>query len=118
MHVSDFVQGQHRIFICVFYAKYAMSKKAIIVKADVMCEFIGPAPQYRAWLDQELFAERTWRFDPSQYLEETWQIRAKPGRYQLRYELIGNGRLIVTEWKVLQGSAGVQPDGQLVIHDT
>lgn len=117
MHVSDLIQGQHRIFICVFYGKYVMSKKAVIVRVDVECDTHGPAPIYRAWLDHELFAERVWRFPADQYLEETWQIRARPGRYQLRYELIGLGRLTVRNWQVMQGTAGIDAGGVLVIHD-
>jgi hypothetical protein len=94
-----------------------MSKKAIIVQVDVSCDTQGPAPSYRAWLEDELFTERTWRFEAHQYLEETWQINARPGRYQLRYELIGNGRLTVSNWQVLKGCAGINKHGQLVIHD-
>ena len=103
--------------MCVYYDKYAMSKKAIIVQAHLQCEVTGPAPTYRAWLDQELFAERTWRFESDQDLEEIWQIRARPGRYKLRYELIGLGKLWVREWQVVQGSAGITERGELVIHD-
>lgn len=94
-----------------------MSKKSIIVQADVVCEAVGPAPIYRAWLDQELFAERAWRFESHQSLEEIWQIRARPGRYRLRYDLTGPGRLTVTNWQVVRGSASVDQQGNLVIHD-
>ena len=103
--------------MCVYYGKYEMSKKAIIVQADLECDVLGPAPTYRAWLDQELFAERTWRFESHQGIEEIWQIRARPGRYRLRYELIGSGRLTVRHWQVMQGSAGITEQGELVIHD-
>ena len=94
-----------------------MAKNCVIVQCDVFCEVFGLAPVYRAWLDDELFAERTWRFPQDQYLEEIWQIRAKPGRYQLRYELIGTGILKTLNWQVLSGPAGITEQGQLVIHD-
>ena len=94
-----------------------MSKKAILVRADIECQVAGPAPTYRAWLDQDLFTERTWRFEEHQALEELWQIKARPGRYQLRYELIGSGRLILRKWQVMQGTAGIDAGGVLVIHD-
>lgn len=116
--MSYLVQGQHCVFMCVYYNKYQMSKRSIIVQADVECIVSGPAPYYRAWLDQELFTERTWRFEPHQSLEEIWQIKACPGRYKLRYELVGPGRITVTQWKVLQGSAGITPQGELVVHSS
>lgn len=94
-----------------------MSKKAILVQADLQCEVSGPVPTYRAWLDQELFTERAWRFESHQGLEEVWQIRARPGRYRLRYELMGLGCLTVDRWQVLQGAAGITDQGDLVIHD-
>lgn len=117
MHVPDFLQGQHWLFMYVYYDKYPMSQKSVIVQADIECQVQGPAPAYRAWLDQELFTERTWRFDSHQSLEEIWQIKSRPGRYRLRYELIGHGRLSVRNWQVLQGSAGITDQGELVIHD-
>lgn len=88
-----------------------------MIQVDVDCTVAGPAPTYRAYLDDELFAERTWRFPPGQYLEETWQIRAQPGRYQLRYELIGHGSITATNWQVLRGAASIDASGRLVIHD-
>ena len=115
--MPDLVQSQHPIFMCVYYDKYAMSKKAVLVQADIECDVLGPAPTYRAWLDQELFTERVWRFESHQGLEEVWQIRARPGRYRLHYELIGPGRLRVQRWQVLQGAAGITDQGELVIHD-
>jgi len=94
-----------------------MSKKAILVRADIECQIAGPAPTYRAWLDQDLFTERTWRFEDHQALEELWQIKARPGRYKLRYELIGPGHLTIRSWQVVQGAAGITKQGELVIHD-
>ena len=95
-----------------------MAKTAVIIQCDVHCEVYGLPPTYRAWLDDELFAERTWRWPEGQHLEEIWQIRARPGRYQLRYELIGPGILKANNWQVLSGPAGITEQGQLVIHDT
>lgn len=94
-----------------------MGKNVVIVEVDVYCEVMSLPPVYRAWLDLELFTERTWRFTDHQYLEEVWQVRAHPGRYKLRYELIGPGRLRAENWRVIHGSAGITEQGELVIHD-
>jgi hypothetical protein len=64
-----------------------MTKQFVRVLADVDCEWEGLAPTYRLYLDDELFAERTWHWTDS-YLEENLQIEAEPGEYQLRWELV------------------------------
>jgi hypothetical protein len=64
-----------------------MNKHFVRVLADVDCEWEGLAPIYRAYVNDELFAERTWIW-PSCYLEELFQIEAEPGEYCIRYELV------------------------------
>jgi hypothetical protein len=39
-----------------------MSKKFVRVLADVDCEWEGLMPSYRVYVNDELFAERTWRW--------------------------------------------------------
>ena len=64
-----------------------MSKKFVRVLADLHCEWEGLNPIYRVYVNDELFAERTWRWTNC-YLEEMLQIEAEPGKYHLRWELV------------------------------
>ena len=64
-----------------------MDKKFVRVLADVHCEWEGLDPIYRLYVNEELFAERTWTWSSS-YLEENLQIEAEPGEYTIRYELV------------------------------
>ena len=64
-----------------------MTKKFVRVLADVDCVWEGLDPVYRVYVNDELFAERTWRWTDS-YLEEMLQIEAEPGKYTLRWELV------------------------------
>ena len=64
-----------------------MTKKFVRVLADVHCDWEGLDPTYRVYVNDELFAERTWRWSES-FLEEMLQIEADPGRYSLRWELV------------------------------
>ena len=64
-----------------------MDKKFVRVLADVHCEWEGLDPIYRLYVNDELFAERTWTWGSS-YLEENLQIEAAPGEYRIRYELV------------------------------
>jgi len=62
-------------------------KQFIRVLCDVNCEYTGAVPMYRVYVDDELFAERAWRWD-NVYLEEMLQIEAEPGEYVITYELV------------------------------
>ena len=64
-----------------------MNKKFVRVLADVHCEWEGLDPIYRLYVNDELFAERTWTWS-SAYLEENLQIEAEPGEYTIRFELV------------------------------
>lgn len=68
-------------------AKYSMSTTFVRVLCDVHCEWEGFPPSYRVWLDDELFAERTWTWTDV-YLEELLQVSAPPGQYRIRHELL------------------------------
>jgi hypothetical protein len=64
-----------------------MNKHFVRVLADVDCEWEGLNPIYRVYVNDELFAERTWYWT-TEYLLEMLQIEAEPGDYQLRWELV------------------------------
>ena len=64
-----------------------MARQFVILLADVHCFWEGLSPIYRAYVNDELFAERTWFWTDS-YLEEMFQIEAEPGEYHIRYELV------------------------------
>lgn len=86
-----------------------MSKKFVRVLADVDCEWEGLSPSYRVYVNDELFAERTWIWTDS-YLEEMFQIEATPGDYQFRWELVVPhlAQLTVTNLRVEQGPATIE----------
>ena len=64
-----------------------MNRYFVKVLADVNCEWEGLNPIYRVYVNDELFAERTWYWTDC-YLEEILQIEAGPGEYTLRWELV------------------------------
>lgn len=64
-----------------------MEPKFVRVLADVDCEWEGLNPIYRVFVNDEMFAERTWYWT-TEYLEEMLQIQAMPGDYTLRWELV------------------------------
>jgi len=86
-----------------------MARQFIRLLADVHCEWEGLSPIYRAYVNDELFAERTWIWT-DHYLEECFQIEAEPGEYVIRHELVPPhlATLSVTDMRVDFGSATVK----------
>ena len=64
-----------------------MNKKFVRITSKIDCDWEGLSPIYRLYLNDELFAERTWIWD-DRGVEENLQIEAEPGEYRLRYELV------------------------------
>jgi hypothetical protein len=86
-----------------------MTKHFVRVSADVNCKWEGLNPIYRVYVDDELFAERTWVWTDA-YLQEIPQIEAVNGEYQLRWELVPPhlARLKVQNIRVDVGPATVE----------
>jgi hypothetical protein len=95
-----------------------MTRKFVRVLADVHCTWEGLDPTYRVYVNDELFAERTWRW-PNAYLEEILQIEAEPGKYHLRWELVPPhlAELQVRNVRVDLGPANIKNNELLRIHD-
>jgi hypothetical protein len=94
-----------------------MKGKFVLVTCDVHCDvhdWDNP-PRYRAYVSDELFTERTWIWENA-YLEETFQIRAKPGVYHIRYEIVdpSDSRLWVDNFRI-RGEGSVDQQGQIKI---
>ena len=95
-----------------------MTKKFVCVLADVHCDWEGLDPVYRVYVNDELFAERTWYWGGA-YLEEMLQIEAEPGKYQLRWELVSPhlAQLRVENVRVDTGPANIKNNTLLRILD-
>ena len=74
------------------------------VECDVTAKVHAQPLRYRAYVNNELFAERTWIWTDS-YLEENFQIQAAPGVYPIRFETVdeANGRIKVRNHRVIAG---------------
>ena len=95
-----------------------MSKKFVRVLADVHCDWEGLPPIYRVFVNDELFAERTWTLNSNQFIEELLQLEAEPGTYTVRYELVppNLAQLTVENLRVEHGPATIK-GSKIRIHD-
>lgn len=64
-----------------------MKPEFVTVLTDVYCKWSEHPSRYRVYVNDELFGERTWIWTNT-YLEEMLQIKAPPGQYKIRYELV------------------------------
>lgn len=94
-----------------------MQSEFVIVVADVYCKWTGPHPRYRCYVNDELFAERTWIWK-NEYLEEEFQIQALPGNYNIKYELVDpdNARLKIRNVRMRVGPGVISPQGIIQIY--
>lgn len=91
-----------------------MQTEFIMVECDVHCSWDGEPPRYRAYVNDELFTERTWLWK-NEYLSENFQIQASPGTYQIRYEPLDGATLTLSNWRVLAGPAAINQHGSLTV---
>ena len=84
-----------------------MNTKFVKVSFDIDCKWKGgPSPAYRVYVNDELFAERTWIWR-DHYLTEMLQISAEPGKYNIRVESVKpvGGKFKVRNHLVEHGAA-------------
>ena len=81
-----------------------MSAEHVLIKCDVYCDWQDQPPVYRLFVNDELFAERTYIWQ-QQYLEELIPVYAEPGEYHIRYELVppSTGALVIKNQRVSSG---------------
>jgi hypothetical protein len=90
-------------------------KKSVIVICDVHCEWTGNSPVYRLYVDNELFAERLFRWEGF-YLEEVIPVAADSGSYTIRYELLPheNARLDVRNPRIQTTNCNATMDNMTI----
>jgi hypothetical protein len=95
-----------------------VASEFVVATCDVRCQWDGlTTPTYRCYVNDELFAERTWIWH-KEYLEESMQILANPGKYRVRYELVGGADAVIqySNLRIDQGPAVISPDGSVHIY--
>jgi hypothetical protein len=94
-----------------------MEPEFVIAKCDIYCNWTGPYPRYRCYVNNELFTERTWIWRDC-YLEENLQIMAPPGMYTVKVELLDteHAKIKMRNLRIETGPAVIIPSGQIQIY--
>ena len=89
------------------HAKYSVNTKFVKVSFEIDCKWkSGPSPAYRVYVNDELFAERTWIWR-GYYVNEMLQVSAAPGEYCVRVEAVQpiGGKFRTRNYRVDHGDA-------------
>jgi len=67
-----------------------VKEKFVKILFDLKCKWEGIAPDYRIFVNDELFCERTYDLDNNHYLIEMLQVTTVPGvEYKVRLDKVG-----------------------------
>jgi hypothetical protein len=93
-----------------------MDTKFVKATVDVHCRWKGQNPQYRLFVNDELFCERTWIWRDC-YLREILQIAAPPGEYKIRLVALPHANAVFKckNPAIEQGSARWLDDFRLLV---
>lgn len=67
-----------------------MRKHFVKLNLDLFCDWKRTPPVYRLYINHEMFAERTYIWGGTQYLEEIISVDAPPGTYTIRVDNLGD----------------------------
>jgi len=62
------------------------NRKFVTISLDIYCSWINEAPDYRLYVNGELFADRSFRWGKDKYLQEIIPLHAAPGLYTIEVE--------------------------------
>lgn len=63
-----------------------MHTEFIKISVDIYADWAGDPPVYRLYVNDELFTERTYIWNTTQFIQEQLQIMAPVGTYKVRLE--------------------------------
>lgn len=96
-----------------------MQTYSVNVVCDVTAKVLDHPFRYRVYVNNELFAERTWIWQ-GVYLEEMIPISAPAGVYPLRFELVDpdHGRIKVRNYKITGPARIIMYQGETAVEIT
>ncbi len=83
-----------------------MDKQFVKMELDVHAKWNTHPPMYRVYVNNELFNERNYMWQPTEYVTEILQISAEPGEYTVRIENHG-GKFTTRKLRCSYGSAEI-----------
>lgn len=85
-------------------------RRPVLIAVDVYCRpLTDQTPIYRLYVNDELFAERSWIWK-NIYLEENIALNVSPGDYVIKFEVIPPESAVLKSknYRVLESQGGVK----------
>lgn len=93
-----------------------MDTKFVRVRFNVHCKWKDSWPIYRIYVNHELFIERTFKLNDSNYIKEMLQVQAVPGIYSYWLEQVSlKGEFTISDPYIESGDAIILPDNKFEI---
>jgi len=70
----------------IFIMSEIINKRIVKVTLDIYCFWLNHAPDYRIYVNEELFVDRTFHWDKNKYLQENIVLNAPAGLYTIRVD--------------------------------
>jgi hypothetical protein len=86
------------------------TRRQALIAVDVFCRpLTDQIPVYRLYVNDELFAERSWIWS-HEYLEEQIPIHAAPGDYVIRFQVIPpeSASLKAKNFRIVESTGGIK----------
>lgn len=92
-------------------------KKFVKIYFDVRCKWRAFPPSYRIFVNDEMFAERTYSVREGKFIREILQVNARPGVYKFRIEELSpiTGEFSISNPRVEVGDARILPRNRFEI---
>lgn len=85
------------------------------IEFDLFCDWEGEPPSYRLYINDCLFAERTFRYKNNQYLHEVVPIFAIPGEYYIIVEPLDEAEFRMRKLEATSGPMKIIGDNKFEV---
>tara|TARA_B100000424_G_C22654832_1_gene360732 strand:+ start:10 stop:309 length:300 start_codon:yes stop_codon:yes gene_type:complete len=86
------------------------NNKAVVVSVDLHCNWEVNPPMYRLYVNDELFTERNYVWQASEFVTENLALLAPPGEYEIRIETPSNFNFKIRNLQCKYGKAQLLND--------
>lgn len=89
--------------------------KSVILSVDIHCNWEVNPPMYRLYVNDELFTERNYIWQASEFVTENLSLNAPPGEYKIKIETPSDFNFKIRNLQVKYGKAQLLNDSRFIL---